>query len=107
MPQGADEKANVEVRKWGEPRRLNNAKEHFDIGEALKQMDFETAVKISGARFVLLKGQLARLERAIANFMLDLHTGEFGYLECNPPVLVKDEALYGTGQLPKFAEDLF
>ncbi len=107
VPQGEDEAANVEIRKWGEPKRLNDAKEHFDLGEALGQMDFETAAKMSGARFVLLKGQLARLERAIASFMLDLHTGEFGYTECNPPLLVKDDALYGTGQLPKFSEDLF
>ncbi len=107
VPQGEDETANVEIRKHGEPKRANNAKEHFDIGEALGQMDFETAAKMSGARFVLLKGQFARLERALASFMLDLHTGEFGYTECAPPLLVKDEALYGTGQLPKFAEDLF
>lgn len=106
-PLGEDEAANVEIRKWGEPKRLNDAKEHFDIGENLGQMDFETAANMSGSRFVLLKGQLARLERAIASFMLDLQTGEFGYTECQPPLLVKDEALYGTGQLPKFAEDLF
>ena len=107
VPEGEDEAANVEMRNWGAPRRLNDAKEHFDIGEALRQMDFETAAKMSGARFVLLKGQLARLERAIACFMLDLHTNEFGYTECQPPLLVRDEALFGTGQLPKFAEDLF
>ncbi|HOP19265.1 MAG TPA: serine--tRNA ligase [Amphiplicatus sp.] len=107
VPQGASEDDNVELRKWGEPKRLNAAKEHFDLGEALGLMDFETAAAMSGARFVLLKGQLARLERAIANFMLDLHTGEFGYTECAPPLLVKDHALYGTSQLPKFAEDLF
>ncbi|WP_428408334.1 serine--tRNA ligase [Hyphococcus sp.] len=107
VPEGEDEAANVEIRKWGEPKKSNSAKEHFDIGEALGQMDFETAAKMSGARFVLLKGQLARLERVIASFMLDLHTGEFGYTECNPPLLVRDEALYGTGQLPKFADDLF
>ena len=106
-PDGEDEAANVEIRKWGEPKRLNDAKEHFDLGEALGQMDFETAAKMSGSRFVLLKGQLARLERAIASFMLDLHTTEFGYTECQPPLLVRDEALYGTGQLPKFAEDQF
>lgn len=106
-PLGEDEAANVEIRKWGEPKRLNDAKEHFDIGENLGQMDFETAANMSGSRFVLLKGQLARLERAIASFMLDLQTGEFGYTECQPPLLVKDDALYGTGQLPKFAEDLF
>lgn len=107
VPDGEDEDANVEIRKWGEPKKLNSAKEHFDLGEALGQMDFETAVKMSGSRFVLLKGQLARLERALANYMLDLHTNEFGYTECQPPLLVKDEALYGTGQLPKFAEDQF
>jgi len=107
VPIGEDEAANVEIRKWGDPKRLNDAKEHFDIGENLGQMDFETAANMSGSRFVLLKGQLARLERAIASFMLDLHAGEFGYTECQPPLLVKDDALYGTGQLPKFAEDLF
>ncbi|NNL89185.1 MAG: serine--tRNA ligase [Marinicaulis sp.] len=107
VPQGEDEAANEEVRKWGEPRKLNSAKEHFDLGEALGQMDFEAAARMSGSRFVLLKGGLARLERAIANFMLDTHTGEFGYTECQPPLLVRDDALYGTGQLPKFAEDLF
>jgi len=111
VPLGEDEAANVEIRKWPdseiEPKRLNNAKEHFDLGEALGQMDFETAAKMSGSRFVLLKGQLARLERAIASFMLDLHTTEFGYTECAPPLLVRDEALFGTGQLPKFSEDLF
>lgn len=107
VPDGEDEAANEEIRRWGEPAKLNSAKEHFDLGEALGQMDFETAVKMSGSRFVLLKGQLARLERALASFMLDLHTNEFGYTECQPPLLVKDEALYGTGQLPKFSEDLF
>jgi seryl-tRNA synthetase len=107
VPLGVDEAANVEIRKWGEPRQVSGAREHFDIGEALGQMDFETAAKMSGARFVLLKGQLARLERAIASFMLDLHTGEYGYTECQPPLLVRDEALFGTGQLPKFEEDLF
>ncbi len=107
VPLGEDEDANVELRQWGEPTRLNSAKEHFDLGEDLGQMDFEAAARMSGSRFVLLKGQLARLERAVANFMLDLHTGEFGYQECQPPLLVKDDALYGTGQLPKFSEDLF
>jgi seryl-tRNA synthetase len=107
VPLGVDEAANVEIRKWGEPRQISGAREHFDIGEALGQMDFETAAKMSGARFVLLKGQLARLERAIAGFMLDLHTGEYGYTECQVPLLVRDEALFGTGQLPKFEEDLF
>jgi len=107
VPDGLSEDENVELRRWGEPASNNVSKEHFDLGEGLGQMDFETAVKMSGARFVLLRGQLARLERALANFMLDLHTNEFGYTECQPPLLVRDEALYGTGQLPKFAEDLF
>ena len=77
-------------------------KEHFDIGEALGLMDFETAAKMSGARFVVLKGALARLERALRQFMLDLHTSEHGYTEVNPPILVRDEAMFGTAQLPKF-----
>jgi seryl-tRNA synthetase len=107
VPFGEDESANEEIRTWGEPKKPDNAREHFDLGEAMGEMDFETAAKMSGARFVLLKGRLARLERALANFMLDLHTSEFGYTECQPPLMVRDEALYGTGQLPKFAEDLF
>jgi len=106
-PDGASEDDNVEIRQWGEAKTPNIVREHFDIGEALGLMDFETAAKMSGARFVLLKGQLARLERAIASFMLDLHTSEFGYTEMSPPLLVRDEALFGTGQLPKFAEDQF
>lgn len=108
VPPGKDENDNVEVRSHGEARVPNfTAKEHFDLGEALGQMDFETASKMSGARFVVTRGQLARLERALGNFMLDLHTSEFGYTETNPPMLVRDEAVFGTGQLPKFAEDLF
>ncbi len=107
VPEGVDESDNVVVRTVGEPVTIDGAKEHFDIGEALGLMDFETAAKMSGARFVILKGQLARLERAIAQFMLDLHTSEFGYLEVSPPFLVRDPALYGTAQLPKFADDLF
>ena len=88
MPDGADEKSNVEVRRIGTPGKFDFApKQHFEIGEALGLMDFEAAQKISGARFVVLKGALARLERAIASFMLDLHTGEFGYTEVNPPLL--------------------
>ncbi|HAH09359.1 MAG TPA: serine--tRNA ligase [Alphaproteobacteria bacterium] len=106
-PVGEDEGANVEVRKVGEPRRLNAAKQHFELGEALGQMDFETAAKMSGARFVILRRQLARLERALANFMLDLHTQEHGYQETCPPFLVRDEAMYGTGQLPKFQYEQF
>ncbi len=107
VPDGEDEAANVEVRVWGTPKEIDAAKEHFDIGEALGLLDFETAAKLSGARFNILYGGLARLERAIASFMLDLHTAEFGYLETVTPVLVRDEPLYGTGQLPKFEEDLF
>lgn len=107
VPLGKDESANKEVTRWGDPKTIEGAKEHFDIGEALGQMDFETAAKMSGARFVLLTKHLARLERALAAFMLDLHTNEFGYTECAPPLLVRDNALYGTGQLPKFSEDLF
>jgi seryl-tRNA synthetase len=107
VPDGKDEHGNVEVRKWGEPKRLNHAREHFDIGEALGMMDFETAAKMSGARFVILSGALARMERAIANLMLDTHTGEFGYTEVSPPALVRDTAPFGVGQLPKFEEDLF
>ena len=108
VPVGADEHANVEYRALGRRSRgLNNAKEHFELGEALGGMDFETAAKLSGSRFVVLKGQLARMERALGQFMLDLHTSEHGYTEVQPPLLVRDEALFGTGQLPKFAEDLF
>ncbi|HVX37365.1 MAG TPA: serine--tRNA ligase [Hyphomicrobium sp.] len=108
VPDGVDETGNVEVRRVGTPASFDFApKQHFEIGEALGLMDFEAAQKISGARFVVLKGALARLERALASFMLDLHTSEFGYTEVNPPILVKDHAAYGTAQLPKFAEDLF
>ena len=108
VPVGPDETANVEVRRVGTPPAFDfEPKQHFEIGEALGLMDFETAAKLSGARFVVLKGALARLERALAAFMLDLHTGEFGYTEASPPLLVRDEAAFGTGNLPKFAEDLF
>jgi len=107
VPNGKDEHDNKEVRRVGVPNRLNSAKQHFELGETLGLMDFETAGKLSGARFTLLKGPLARLERALGNFMLDIHTQEFGYTEISPPLLVRDEVLYGVGQLPKFAEDLF
>ncbi len=108
VPDGPDETANKEIRRVGEPRAMNfAAKQHFDLGEALKLMDFESAAKMSGARFVLLRGQLARLERALANFMLDLHTGTFGYQEVVPPYLVRDQAMFGTAQLPKFREEQF
>lgn len=108
VPVGADENDNVLVRTVGKPPKFDFApKEHFELGEALGLMDFETAAKISGSRFVVLKGALARLERALAQFMLDVHTVENGYIEVNPPLLVRDEAAYGTANLPKFAEDLF
>ncbi len=108
VPVGEDEDGNVEMRRHLEPRQLNfKALEHFDLGEAGGLMDFELAAKLSGARFVVLKGQLARLERALANFMLDLHTQEFGYTEVVPPMLVRDPAMFGTAQLPKFADDQF
>jgi seryl-tRNA synthetase len=107
VPEGPDEKANVEVRRWGEPTVIDAARQHFELGEALKLMDFDAAARMSGARFTVLKAGLARLERALAQFMLDLHTTEHGYMEVSPPLMVRDNALYGTGQLPKFAEDLF
>ncbi len=108
VPVGKDEKDNVEVRKVGAPPKFAfRPKQHFEIGEGLGLMDFATAAKISGARFIVLKGALARLERALGAFMLDLHTAEFGYTENSVPLLVKDHAAYGTGNLPKFAEDLF
>ncbi len=110
VPVGKDEHDNVEVRKVGEPTKIqgvNKPLQHFEIGERLGLMDFATAAKISGARFVVLKGALARLERALGAFMLDLHTSEFGYSENIVPLLVRDDAAYGTGNLPKFAEDLF
>ena len=108
VPDGADAGANVELRAHGRPPAFDfAARQHFEIGEALGLMDFESAAKISGARFVVLKRELARLERALAAFMLDLHTSEFGYTEVLPPVLVRDEAVFGTGSLPKFADDLF
>ncbi|MDH6268073.1 seryl-tRNA synthetase [Rhizobium sp. SG_E_25_P2] len=108
VPVGKDENDNVVTRVLGDKPRWNHpAREHYEIGEALGWMDFEGAAKIAGARFTILKGQLARLERAIGQFMLDTHTMEHGYLEVQPPLMVRDDAMYGTGQLPKFAEDLF
>ncbi|MCC7045767.1 MAG: serine--tRNA ligase [Alphaproteobacteria bacterium] len=107
VPEGRDAADNKEVRRWREPRKFNfPVKDHVALGERLG-MDIPTASKMSGARFTLLKGQAARLERALAQFMLDLHTSEFGYLETSPPLMVRDNAVYGTGQLPKFGEDLF
>ena len=108
VPPGADESANVEIRRWGEPVHAEGgARQHFEIGETLGLMDFERAAKLSGSRFVVLSGALARLERALAAFMLDMHTTEFGYTETAPPLLVRDAAAFGTGNLPKFEEDLF
>ncbi len=108
VPDGADETANVELRSCGEKPEFDfSPMEHFALGEGLGMMDFERAAKLSGARFVVLSGALARLARALGTFMLDLHTTEFGYTEVDPPLLVRDHALFGTGQLPKFAEDQF
>lgn len=108
VPEGADEHGNKEVRRNGVPRQFSfTPKDHADIGEKLGMMDFEAAARMSGARFVVLKGQLARLERALTQFMLDVQTGENGYVEHATPLMVRDEAAFGTGQLPKFEEDLF
>ena len=108
VPDGKDEHDNKEVRVWGQkPSFAFEPQQHFDIGEDLGLMDFEIASKLSGARFVVLKGALARMERALAQFMLDLHTTEFGYSETYAPYMLREEAMYGVGQLPKFEEDLF
>ena len=108
VPDGANESANVEIRRWGKPRKtVGGSRQHFEIGEALGLMDFERAAELSGSRFVVLSGALARLERALGAFMLDMHTTEYGYTEISPPLLVRNNAAYGTGNLPKFREDLF
>ncbi len=108
VPEGTDETGNKEVRRWGDlPSFGFKPKEHFELGEALGLMDFGRAAKLSGARFTVLSGALARLERALGQFMLDIHTREFGYIEVSPPLLVNERTLYGTNQLPKFREDLF
>lgn len=108
VPQGEDETANVEIRQYGtKPDFDFEPKEHSDLGVDLGQMDFEAAARLSGARFVVLSGQLARLERALAGFMLDAHTTEFGYTEYVPPLLVRESTMFGTAQLPKFADDQF
>jgi seryl-tRNA synthetase len=107
VPVGADEHGNAEIHHWGEPFAIKSPKDHADLGAGLGLMNFEAAARMSGARFVVLKGELARLERALGQFMIDIQTREHGYLEVSPPLLVRDEAVFGTGQLPKFAEDLF
>jgi seryl-tRNA synthetase len=108
VPDGKDESGNVEHHHFGAKRQYGFApKQHFELGDALGEMDFETAAKLSGARFVVLKRGLARLERALGQFMLDLHTGEHGYTEVNPPLLVRDHTMFGTAQLPKFKDDQF
>ncbi len=108
VPLGKDENENVEVSRWGTPRSFDfSVKDHVELGERYGWLDGETGAKLSGARFTVLRGQLARLHRALAQFMLDLHTGEHGYTECNVPLLVNPETMQGTGQLPKFEEDLF
>ncbi|WP_338593326.1 serine--tRNA ligase [Shewanella khirikhana] len=108
VPEGKDETENVEIRRWGEPRSFDfDVKDHVDLGEGLNGLDFKSAVKITGSRFIVMKGQVARMHRALAQFMLDLHTTEHGYTEAYVPYLVNAESLLGTGQLPKFGEDLF
>ncbi|MFD1216651.1 serine--tRNA ligase [Microbulbifer celer] len=109
VPEGKDEDDNVEVRTWGEPRKFDfEVRDHVDLGAALDGgLDFEVAAKLTGSRFAVMSGQVARLHRALAQFMLDLHTQEHGYREANVPVIVNSDSLYGTSQLPKFAEDLF
>jgi len=107
VPTGKDEHDNVEVRRWGEPHAIAAPKDHATLGEDLKLMDFEAAARMSGARFVVLKGNLARLERALGQFMIDIQTREHGYVEVSPPLMVRSEAMFGTGQLPKFSDDQF
>ncbi len=107
VPDGADETGNVELRRSGEPRLLNHGLEHDALGEGLGLMDFAAAARLSGSRFVVLRGALARLQRAIGQFFIDVHTQEHGYLEVAPPYLVRDSAAFGTANLPRFAEDLF
>ncbi|MDP9195999.1 MAG: serine--tRNA ligase [Pseudomonadota bacterium] len=107
VPEGRDETGNVEIRRHGTPVTIAAPKDHEALGTALGQVDFDAAAKMSGARFVVLRDDIARLHRALGNFMLDIHTREFGYTEVSPPLLVKSEAVYGTGQLPKAAEDMF
>ncbi|MGE5386106.1 MAG: serine--tRNA ligase [Betaproteobacteria bacterium] len=108
VPIGGDEAGNIEIKRWGAPRQFDfPVKDHVDVGEGLGQLDFATAAKIAGARFSVMKGGVARLHRALAQFMLDVHTSEHGYTEVYVPYLVNGDSLFGTGQLPKFEEDLF
>ncbi|WP_412498522.1 serine--tRNA ligase [Shewanella indica] len=108
VPVGSDENDNVEIRRWGTPREFDfPVRDHVDLGELLKGLDFKSAVKVTGSRFIFMQGQIARMHRALAQFMLDLHTQEHGYTECYVPLLVNEASLKGTGQLPKFGEDLF
>ncbi len=112
VPEGPDETGNVLLHDWGTPVAIANAKQHFELGEAWRvdngtAMDFDAAAKLSGSRFVVLRGQLAKLERALGQFMLDLHTTEHGYTEVSPPLMVREEAMFGTAQLPKFRDDQF
>ena len=108
VPQGADEDDNVEIHRWGAPRNFDfDPKEHYEIQGVIPGMDFETAAKLSGSRFVMLKGAIANVHRALAQFMLDVHTGENGLLEAQTPVIVRDEAMYGTDKLPKFGDDSY
>ena len=107
VPEGADESDNTEVLRWGEPPAMDSPRDHVDIGEALGGLDFETAAKLTGSRFAVMRGQMARLHRALIQFMLDMHTEQHGYVELNVPCIVNADSLRGTGQLPKFGEDLF
>ena len=107
VPDGEDEDQNVEISSWGTPKKIDNPKEHFEIPAAVSGMDFKTAAKLSGSRFVVLRGAMARLHRALAQFMLDVHVNEHGLTETMTPVLVKEEAMFGTNQLPKFSDDSY
>ena len=107
VPDGEDEDQNVELSSWGTPKKIDNPKEHFEIPAAVSGMDFKTAAKLSGSRFVVLRGAMARLHRALAQFMLDVHVNEHGLTETMTPVLVKEEAMFGTNQLPKFSDDSY
>jgi seryl-tRNA synthetase len=107
VPVGGDEAGNIEQRRWSEPFAIKSPKDHVDLGQGAGLMDFEAAARMSGSRFVVLRGEIARLERVLGQFMLDIQTREHGYLEVSPPLLLREEAVFGVGQLPKFEEDLF